>query len=182
MTTQEVGTNNSGAQRTGFIAKITWLTAAIVAVLGLYNAVDSVVNKTQPLLCKAFGIWCLSNSDPGPNSDPIKTGLAAGSTGWIYVGTRIGNEWKTSSKEGSEPALTIETGGLPRPGGTYKVIKGVYMRVELPQSRADGGRPTMPDSKGAIAQGGQVKIDDVREIKLSDPNRSWIWAHVTLLR
>jgi hypothetical protein len=108
--------------------------------------------------------------------------LQVGATGWIYVGTRIGAKWQTSKAEGIEPALTINAPGLPAPGSTYQVTRAVHLRVAAPQKRADGRRPSMPASTGAISVGASLKVDDVIQIELDNPPRTWVWAHVTYVR
>jgi hypothetical protein len=122
-----------------------------------------------------------NSTEAGPEQVVVILGqsLLIGASGWIYIGTRIGPEWKTTEAEGGEPPLTIETNGLPIRGLTYSIIRDVFLREQLPQET--GGRPVMSNSKGVIPAGSRVKLDDVREIKLEKPSRTWVWAHTTLV-
>jgi hypothetical protein len=164
-----------GTDSKGLTGKIAALAAFLVALSALVDAAIGLVTKTRPIACGLILSlpWCSGHSElPIPN-------LPIGASGWIYVGTRIGAEWKTSDAEGIEPALTIDTDGLPTRGSTYTVIRGVNLRDGLPKEGA--GKPVMSDSRGAITVGSLVKLGDVQEIKLDKPTRMWIWAHATLV-
>jgi hypothetical protein len=39
----------------------------------------------------------------------------------------------------------------------------------------------MPDMKMSIPPGSRVKVDNVRQIPLNNPSRTWVWAHVTIV-
>lgn len=124
---------------------------------------------------------------PGPGqNDPTVAAAASpnlptGTTGWIYVGTQVNSEWKHVAEDGAEPSLTLDTGGLPTRGLSYRVTRPVNLRDSLPKSN-DGTRPPMPTSVGTIRGGSEVKIDDVRSLEIPDPPRTWVWAHVTLVQ
>ena len=162
----------------GLTGKIALLTGFLVGVAALIDAVAAVATRTQTLTCRLpFSLpWCPDDASRVSTSSDV----SIGSTGWIYVGTRIGGQWKKSGADGIEPSLTIETDGLPTHGVVYPVIVGVHLRGNLPQ--VESGRPLMSDSKGAIAVGSRVKVDDIREITVANPTRIWVWAHVTLVR
>lgn len=105
-----------------------------------------------------------------------------GSTGWIYVGTRIKGEWRKSKDDGIEPRLTLSTIYIPKIGATYRVSNPLNLRVGAPVRTTDGSRPAMPDSKGGISAGALVKIHDVEIINITHgEKRAWIWAQVTLI-
>lgn len=191
MTTAGPEADNTSATKTppslwsGLTGKIVAVTGVLLAVGALIDAVSSVGTKTQPVICSlvnsaGFSPSFCSNKQDKDETD-LQTALAAGTTGWIYVGTRIGDQWRKSAADGSEPALTIDTSGLPARGQSYTVTNGVYLRAALPE-KGSSDRPLMPDSKGALMVGSSVKVHDVREIKLDNPARVWIWAHVTYLR
>src|SRR5262249_17321019 len=98
--------------------KIAALAALLVAVGALIDATVALVNKTPALTC-SLGLslpWCPDHPVP------------IGTSGWMYVGTRIGTEWRTTYAEGIEPALTLYTAGLPIRGMTYRVIRSVNLR------------------------------------------------------
>ena len=106
---------------------------------------------------------------------------AVANTGWMYVGTRVDDQWKVTSDEGIEPALTLRTAGIPVSGQVYETITSVHLRANLPEQQADGTRPKMPNRIGSVNSGTLVKVDSVRQIKIQNPDRTWIWAHVTRL-
>jgi hypothetical protein len=121
--------------------------------------------------------YALTDKDP-----PIKSpNLSTGAAGWIYVGSRDDLGWKKFDADGIEPMLTLQTNDLPTRGSAYRVVASVYLRDSLPTAQA-GARPVMPDSKGTILAGSQVKVDDVARLSVPDPPRVWVWAHVTLTR
>jgi len=160
----------------GLLAKVT---ASVVALAALVAAMGKLVDASsplgpyvQPIFCK-IGIGCSA-------SDVSTAATLVGKTGWIYVGTRIDEKWETSAQEGQEPALTTEETSVPAPSQTRTIKTPVYLRVEAPAVQKDGSRPSMPDSLGSLAPGTTVKVDNVKQIELKQPTRTWIWAHVTV--
>ena len=145
---------------------LTAIAAVISAVTGLLVAVDKFGGPEEP--------------HPMPPESEI-VNLLQGQTGWIYVGTRIESNWKASGADGSEPALTLDLTGLPQRGSIYQLKNGVNLRENLPHQETAGQRPPMPNTKGAIKIGAKLKVDDVREIYIESPKRTWVWAHVTVL-
>jgi hypothetical protein len=142
------------------------------------------------LLAIAFYGWHLfgpslsgiSLNDLVDKDPPTKSqGPSIGASGWIYVGSRDASDWKKFDADGIEPTLTLETNGLPTRGASYTVVASVYLRDDLPKTRA-GARPVMANSNGTILAGSQVKVDDVTQLSIPDPPRIWVWAHVTLVR
>lgn len=165
----------------GLTAKIGKATAILVAIGALLAAAQAIIEKISPMTCKVWSAsWC---SNEVTQADVRASSVAIGATGWIYVGTRVGDVWKTTPEEGAEPALTLKVDGLPASGQTYNLSNAVHLRAGLPEVPPDGSRPPMTDSKGAIGTGSQVKVDSVRFLDLTKPiARTWIWAHVTYLR
>lgn len=107
---------------------------------------------------------------------------SVGSAGWIFVGTRMQGEWRQSSADGIEPQRTLRTIGIPKPGSSYRVDTPVHLRVALPTRAANGSRPVMTNSLGSIARETLVKVDSVESLDItSGQQRTWIWAHVTIL-
>jgi hypothetical protein len=155
--------------------KIGKITAVLLAVGALMAAAKPIYETMAPVACKILP-WCGTTVDRQP-------GLAVGTTGWIYVGTRVDDAWRVTEAEGAEPALTLQTSNIPSPGQVYSVTNSIHLRADLPTLQSDGGRPTMGDSKGEITPGSTVKVDSVKSIDLKIPPRprTWIWAHVTLL-
>jgi hypothetical protein len=121
--------------------------------------------------------WCPAPAEVTPHADPK---LAVGSTGWIYVGSRIGGQWQQSPADGIEPALTINVNGFPVRGRAYSRTTGVYLREALPEITGD--RPIMAASRGTLPEGSVVKVDNVKQIQVEHPRRAWVWAHVTLVK
>ena len=108
--------------------------------------------------------------------------VAPGTAAWIYVGTRIGDQWQKSQADGIEPVLTLEIAGLPVRGATYRVIRGVNLREAPLMQRLDGARPPMANSKGTIGIGSVVKVDDFTRVEVKETElRIWVWAHVTVV-
>lgn len=106
-------------------------------------------------------------------------GIAA----WVYVGSRIGDEWRKIAADGVEPALTLDVQGLPERGRTYRVISGgLTLRDSAPSQRADKSRPVMSSAKGEIGPGSLVKVDDVANVDIEEGGaRRWVWAHITVV-
>jgi len=155
--------------------RIGAITAVLVAVGALMAAAKPIYEALAPIPCRFLNAsWC----ETAPADTP---GLVVGTTGWIYVGTRVNNVWQVTAKEGIEPALTLQTDNLPAAGQIYNVVRGIHLRADLPASQPDGSRPTMSDSKGTIDAGSRVKVDSVMPLELKNPTRTWIWAHVTYL-
>jgi len=114
--------------------------------------------------------------------ETVKTTVTRGTAGWIYVGSQINDQWQKSQADGIEPALTLDVQNLPVRGKTYKVIQGVNLRDAAPIQRNDKSRPPMSNSKGTIGIGSIVKVDDIAEVEIDEPElRTWIWAHVTVV-
>jgi len=167
---------------------------------GLLTAFGTVIAATAGLITALKSAGILGHSNPttqptvvaptagassetalrDPNSDPPIDAPMIGTTGWIYVGTRVRDQWKTTYAEGREPAKTLRIEGLPVRGMTYEVERGVNIRAKLPSAQIPGERPQMTDSKGTIDNAYKVKVDDVREILLTNPTRTWVWAHITV--
>jgi hypothetical protein len=142
------------------------------------------------LVAMAFYAWHLFGPPLGAPSSYALTDkepsttvskLPIGTAGWIYVGSRDGSGWKHFAADGQEPMLTLVTNDVPKPGSIYAVSASVYLRVAAPEAQPDA-RPVMPDSKGTILFGSEVKVDDVRQLSVPTPPRIWVWAHVTLIR
>lgn len=115
---------------------------------------------------------------PSPDEAAVVPGLAA----WMYVGTRIGDQWQRSKADGIEPPLTLDLTGLPTRGATYRVTRGVNLRKAAPVPQPDGARPPMADSKGTIGVGSIVKVDDFTQVEVrAGELRQWVWAHVTVV-
>lgn len=126
--------------------------------------------------------WLVSQEDNSiPNTGMPTGSVAKGKVGWIYVGTRVDGKWETTREEGIEPAKTLDLEGLPIRGRTYRVLRGMNIRETLPKAIIPGERPQMPNSIGVIDNFYMVKVDDVREILITNPTRIWIWAHVTAI-
>lgn len=108
---------------------------------------------------------------------------AQGTVAWIYVGSRIGDEWKHSGADGLEPELTLDVSGLPIRGQSYRVTSGgLTLRTAPPVQRPDKSRPAMAASKGTIGPGSRVKVDDVVEVQIDEGvPRRWVWARVTVV-
>jgi hypothetical protein len=152
---------------------LTAIAAVISAVAGLIVAIDRFGGFEDTKIP--------SNPPVVVEQLPVIDIPLSGQTGWIYVGTRIDDLWKSSPADGSEPALTLDLIGLPKRGLTYKLKGGVTLREKLPKQETPGQRPPMSNSKGAIKRGMEVKVDDFAEIKIDNPDRTWIWAHITVL-
>lgn len=147
-------------------AAITAVTALVVAVALFAEALIRLGNQTEPIVCK-LGIslpWC-----------PI----SVGTSGWMYIGTRIGGQWRTSLNEGNQPALTIETNALPTNGGIYVVSRDVHLRRNAPEQQSNGA-PDISDCKGTIPIGSRVQLGDIRELNFENPSRIWIFAYATI--
>jgi hypothetical protein len=170
-----------------FTGNVNRLTARILTVAGLGSAIGVTLAAWQPVsesassICSTIG-WCQAHPDHQPPSDePSKPGalIARGTTGWIYAGSRIGETWQVSNEDAKEPALTIDTIGVPVTGETYQITRAVYLRASAPADQQDSSRPPMADSKGQLLPGRTVKADVIRSIRR--PESTWIWAHVTVL-
>jgi hypothetical protein len=165
---------------------LTALGGAIAAVAGLVTALKGagIIGAPAPVAPTPSDLaQPASSSQPkvgDPNSDPPIDAPMMGTTGWIYVGTRVRDQWKTTPQEGREPARTLRTEGIPVRGMTYEVERGVNIRELLPTAKVPGERPQMTKSKGTIDNTYKVKIDDVREMLLTNPTRTWVWAHITV--
>ncbi|MGY3690530.1 hypothetical protein ACVIGA_000610 [Bradyrhizobium sp. USDA 3240] len=156
-------------------AKLASVTAVLVAVGALIAAATPIYQAVVAASCKiSQWSWCEGEL-------PKATGLAIGATGWIYVGTRVGNTWDVTKREEKEPPLTLQTGGLPQEGDTYAVLQTVYLREKSPEMPKDGSRPEMTASKGVIGPGSKVKVDKVVTYDLKNPDSTWVFAHITLI-
>jgi len=155
--------------------RIAAITAVLVAVGALMAAAKPIYEALAPISCKFVqASWC--------ETVPVVTrDMAVGTTGWIYVGTRVNDTWQVTAEEGREPPLTLQTANLPVPGQVYNLVGSIHLRADLPVPQPDGSRPTMTDSKGTMNAGSTVKVDSVKSIELKNPTRTWIWAHVTFL-
>lgn len=105
---------------------------------------------------------------------------------WIYVGTRMQNTWQTSEAEGIEPAVILSDKGillkgLPEKGRVYTVTNEVHLRDTAPELTPDKSAPVMSASIGTIQPGSTVKVDAVKQVAIVNPDRSWVWAHITVL-
>ena len=147
---------------------------------GVLTAIATLISALAGLLVAIDKFGGSEDPKPMPPTEQIVNSLQ-GQTGWIYVGTRIESHWKASGADGSEPALTLDLTGLPQRGSTYRLKGGVNLREKLPHQETQGQRPPMPNTKGAIKSGTKLKVDDVREIYIENPKRTWVWAHVTVL-
>jgi hypothetical protein len=160
-----------------FTTRVKALTAALIAVGALVAAGKPIVEFLEPFACGTLRL-CGAAVEPPASSD---TAVLKGVSGWIYAGTQVNGAWKTTAKEGIEPAVTIDSGEIPVTGEVYKLISPVHLRVSAPIQSKDGTRPEMPDSKGELGGGRSVKVDKLQSIDLKDPPRTWIWAHVTVV-
>jgi hypothetical protein len=104
----------------------------------------------------------------------------ADSSGWIYVGTLVGAEWRTTKAEGIQPARTLDFTHMPARGQTYTVIRGVRLRATLPTKATASDPLRMGEHRGDLAVGTRVTIDQIVPMPLADPERTWIWAFVVV--
>jgi hypothetical protein len=162
---------------TGLVAAIAGLITALKAA-GLIGAVPWISPPSTPTPVQHAAV---ASPLPNPESDAPTQAPRLGTTGWIYVGTRVNNQWRTTFEEGIEPARTLDFEGLPQRGMTYQLVHGVNIREEMPVSRVPGERPVMTKSVGALRDRYLVKVDDVREVLLTNPTRIWVWAHATVV-
>jgi hypothetical protein len=147
---------------------------------GVLTAIAAVVSAVAGLLVAIEKYGGSEDPKPMPPAAEIVNSLQ-GQTGWIYVGTRKENHWEASGADGSEPALTLDVTGIPERGSTYRLKGRVNLREKLPHQETPGQRPPMPNTKGAIKSDTKLKVDDIREIHIENPTRTWVWAHVTVL-
>ena len=159
----------------GFVAGVAALLTALKSV-GLLGAPVVVPTASVPAPRASGASVGVSDAS---NIDQRLDAAMLGKTGWIYVGTRVGDQWRTTVAEGMEPAKTLRLDGLPVRGMIYNLERGVNVRDALPTAAA-GERPSMPNSLGALDIRYKVKVDDVREILLVNPTRVWVWAHITV--
>lgn len=161
-----------------FTTRVKALTAALLAVGALIAAGKPIVESLEPFACGTLRL-CASVPEPPDSSN---AGVLKGSTGWIYAGTQVNGAWHKTAEEGSEPAVTIDSGEIPTTGNVYKVISPVHLRASAPVETKDGTRPEMPDSKGELEGGRSVKVDKLQVInRQGPPPHTWIFAHVTIV-
>ena len=122
-----------------------------------------------------------SASAPGGNIRTSTPRAMPLNVGWMYVGVRVNGAWAITPEETHEPPVTIDVVGLPQTGRSYRVTSNVFLRNEAPRAEAIGTRPVMGEARSWIAQNSRVKIDQVHDYPLTEPKRTWYFAHVTLL-
>jgi hypothetical protein len=88
---------------------------------------------------------------------------------------------KTTTEEGIEPGVTIDSGEIPRHRQSLQVDITSAFTSERPPRGERRHSSRMPDSKGELEGGRSVKVDKPQPISLKDPPRTWIWAHVTVV-
>lgn len=119
---------------------------------------------------------------PPPKLDGSVSNLPLNATGWMYVGSRINDAWKTSEADGIEPALTLITSSIPSPSRYYRTAHSVRVREGPPILSPYGGRPTMAPALGALQPGSLVKVDAIKNVDVYEGgHRTWIWAHITVV-
>jgi hypothetical protein len=164
----------------------------LAAALGKPNGADALANVLDSIGAAdtperldriAQTIKLLFGKDILNPSDNERPDGLIGKTGWIYVGTRVGGRWGKTEAEGIEPAFTLNVlDDIPKNGSIYTVIHPVTLRVSLPQQSSLGARPPMPNAAGEFRKGIRLKVDQVQQLLLRDPDRIWVWAHVTVVK
>ncbi|MGJ7538642.1 MULTISPECIES: hypothetical protein [unclassified Variovorax] len=175
----------------GLIKAVATLLAAIVLVWGLYTPKPNPPpNPPGPDTSdkKTTGTSGKDDTVDDPNDVVPRPRPSETLVGWMYVGSRVGQSWW---RDHAEPAKTLDTEAVPSPGSQYDVTASVFLRRAPPNELPNGDRPSMEPiivrggKQLAVNPGMRVKVDNIRMVVVKQvPNveRTWVWAHVTVLQ
>jgi len=173
---------------TDLITKTDGLVKGIAALVGVIALVWGLGQKaTTPKDAGTPKTPATSTETAGPDDANSPSRAGESLVGWMYVGARKDEAWWSDN---SEPRKTLDVDSIPSPGSQYEVIAGVFLRKSPPTELPNGARPSMEpivtrDGKQlAVRSGMRVKVDNIRKVEVAqvpDVQRTWIWAHVTVL-